>query len=64
MNHTYDIFEVLPDGVIWRAAVTGLQEATAALKKFAAESPSEFRLMHLPTNTLIAKLRSNAAHAG
>jgi hypothetical protein len=64
MNYTYDIFELRPDGVIWRAAVTGLQEATAVLEKLASQSPDEFQLMYLPTNTLIASSRGRAAHAG
>jgi len=55
MERTYDIFEVLEDGVaIWKTAVTGQDAALSKMHELAKDSSNEFRLMHVPSNTLIA----------
>ena len=60
MERTYDIFENMPDGtLLWRVAVPGHEAAIQTLQEFAAKSPNEFRLMHLATNTVIAKINSS-----
>lgn len=54
MDRTYDIFEIVDTAPIWRGAITGHDAAIARLRKLAEHSQNEFRLMHLPTNSLIA----------
>ena len=57
MNRVYDAFEVLPNGtLIWRATVTGHEDAVKKLEQLAKDSPNEFRLMHIPSKTLIATI--------
>ncbi len=59
MNRVYDAFEVLPNGVmLWRATVTGHEDAIDKLQQVAKNSANEFRLMHLPTKTVIATTNS------
>jgi hypothetical protein len=61
MNRVYDVFEVLPDGVmVWRATVTGHEDAIDRLQQVAEVSANEFRLMHLPTKTVIATINAKA----
>jgi hypothetical protein len=61
MNHEYDAFEVLPDGTLmWRGTVVGHEDAVEKLKRVAKNSPNEFRLMHIPTQTVIATINSKA----
>jgi len=55
MERTYDIFERLQDGtLLWVEVVHGHEEAIRKLRLWAEKRPNEFRLMHLPSNTLIA----------
>jgi hypothetical protein len=57
MNRVYDAFEVLPNGVmVWRATVTGHEDAIVRLQQVAKDSTNEFRLMHIPTKTVIATI--------
>ena len=57
MSRTYDLFEVMPDGdLIWRTTITGYEDAIDKLQQVADGSANEFRLMHLPTKTLIATI--------
>jgi hypothetical protein len=61
MNRIYDAFEVLPNGtLIWKATVTGHEDAVKKLKEVAKGSPNEFRLMHIPSNTVIATINAKA----
>ena len=62
MSREYDAFEVLPDGTLmWRATVVGHEDAFQKLKEVAKDSPNEFRLMHVPTKTVIATINSKSA---
>lgn len=55
MERTYDIFERLPDGtMLWVAAVQGHEKAIVALKGWGEKRSNEFRLMHIPTDAVIA----------
>jgi hypothetical protein len=54
MDRNYDIFEIVGDDPIWRGAVLGHDPAIFRLQELASKSQNEFRLMHIPTNTLIA----------
>jgi hypothetical protein len=55
MERDYDLFEVLPDGTaMWREAVTGHENAVRKLEGLSARTKNEVRVMHLPTNALIA----------
>ena len=57
MERTYDIFEILADGSpIWKQSVSGHEPALARMRELAAESPNEFRMMHLATNSVAAIL--------
>ena len=57
----YDLFEVLPDGsVSWRCTVEGREQAMSKLRELAAPTLNELRLMHLPTQTLIARMNEKA----
>jgi len=55
MERSYDIFEVMPDGpLLWRTAVVGHENAIAELKKLAAKTNNEVRVVHLETKAVIA----------
>jgi hypothetical protein len=59
MNREYDAFEVLPDGtLIWKAEVTGHEDAIKKLKEVAKDNPNEFRLMHVRSKTVIATINA------
>jgi hypothetical protein len=61
MDREYDLFEVFPDGsLVWRDSVTGHQNTIRRLRELAALTDSEFRLTHVPTNTLIASLKKRS----
>jgi len=56
MDRDYDLFEILPDGTpMWREAVTGHENAIKRLHELSARTANEVRVMHLPTDTLIAQ---------
>lgn len=62
MERTYDIFEILPDGLPeWLEFVSGHEEALERARALAAASPNEFRVMHLPTNSIVAVFNSKAS---
>jgi hypothetical protein len=55
MNREYDIFEILPDGSpIWREVIIGHENAVRRLQELAGRTSNEMRVMHVPTNTIIA----------
>jgi hypothetical protein len=57
MERTYDIFEILPDGnPVWRKAVIGHEASINKMRELASQSQNEFRVIHLPTNSLVAVL--------
>ena len=60
MNRDYDIFEKLPGGdVLWRAFVSGLENARAELKLRAKSSKNEFFAIHTPTQEIVARVNSS-----
>jgi hypothetical protein len=62
MNREYDLFEMFPDGTaLWRLTVTGRQEAIEVLHQLCTRTANEVRVMHLPTNTVIATANTPAA---
>lgn len=62
MDRNYDLFEILPDGSpIWKCAVAGHENAVQQLRELAAKTNNEVRIMHLPTQTVIAVLKVPAA---
>jgi hypothetical protein len=62
MNRVYDAFEVLPDGVmVWRATITGREDAIDRLQQVAKDSANEFRLMHIPSMTVIATINAKTS---
>lgn len=55
MERQYDLFKHFSDGdVLWRMTVTGHENAIQQLKKLAATTPNEVRVVHLPTQAIIA----------
>jgi hypothetical protein len=61
MNREYDAFEVLPDGtLLWKATIVGHEDAIKKLQEVAKNSPNEFRLMHIPTKTVVATINARA----
>jgi hypothetical protein len=59
MTRDYDIFEILPDGSpIWKEFVSGHEEAIRKLQELAKQTKNEVRLMHVPTNTIIASMNT------
>jgi hypothetical protein len=61
MLRIYDLFEVMPDGdLIWRAKIEGHESAIFQLQQAAKGSAIEFRLMHLPSMTVIAAINAKA----
>jgi hypothetical protein len=61
MLRTYDLFEILPDNdVLWKATITGHEAAIQRLQQLASASANEFRLVHLPTKTVIATINAKA----
>ena len=64
VQRTYDIFEVLPDGeFVWRDFVEGLDATLARARELAAQSTNEFRVMHLPTHSVVAVLNAQKSPA-
>lgn len=60
MEGSYDIFERLSDGtLLWVATVEGHAEAISKLKWWGEKRPNEFRLMHIPSNSVIAKVNQS-----
>lgn len=65
MDREYDLFEIFSDGsALWRHTITGRDEAIKALQEFSAQTANEVRLMHLPTQTLIAAINTPADGKG
>lgn len=59
MEQVYDIFEALPDGSLeWRECVDERHIAIARAGELAARSANEFRVMHLPTSSVVVVLNA------
>jgi hypothetical protein len=59
MDRECDLFDVFPDcPALWRITISGHEEATE--REYAAPTANEVRLMHLPSNTLIAAMNTRA----
>jgi hypothetical protein len=57
MEREYDLFEQFPNGdVLWRMTVTGHENAIQQLRDLAATTYNEVRVVHLPTQSVIAVL--------
>jgi hypothetical protein len=65
MERTYDIFEVLTNcDLEWRDFAEGHDAALARARELAAGSKNEFRVMHLPTNSVVAVFNAKQSPAG
>ncbi|MFZ0584279.1 MAG: hypothetical protein WAN72_04770 [Candidatus Acidiferrales bacterium] len=61
MDSEYDLFEIFSDGsALWRNSIRGHEEAIKQLREFSTKTANEVRLVHLPTQTLIAALNTPA----
>jgi hypothetical protein len=59
MERTYDLFEILADGSpVWRVTVEGHSNAIAKLDEIASQTQNEVRVMHLPTNSVVAVMNN------
>ncbi len=59
MERTYDVFEKLSDGsLLWKKAVTGLNEALARLQELGSSSSNEHLVMHLPSKEIVARVNA------
>jgi hypothetical protein len=59
LDREYDLFEALPDGsFLWRGTISGHQAAIQKLRELGAAASNELRLIHLPTQTVIATINS------
>jgi hypothetical protein len=59
VDRQYDLFEVTPDrSPLWREAVTGHENAIQRLRELSARTTNEVRILHLPTNTVIAAMNA------
>jgi len=56
MERSYDIFVIIKGEAIWRKVVTGHLAAIQALQKLAQETKNDLRVLHPPTNSLVATL--------
>jgi len=57
MEREYDLFEQFPNGdVLWRMTVIGHENAIQQLRELAATTYNEVRVVHLPTQSVIAVL--------
>lgn len=55
MEREYDLFEQFPNGdVLWRMTVIGHENAIQKLSELSATTYNELRLVHLPTQSVIA----------
>jgi hypothetical protein len=62
VEREYDIFEKYPDGsLLWRAAVTGRDQAAAKLHELAAQTANEVQMIHVSSKTVIAVLNAPQA---
>ena len=53
MNDKLDIFEISPNGAIWRMAVQSHEEGLQKMEELSANG-NEHRLMDLATNQIVA----------
>jgi hypothetical protein len=59
VDRQYDLFEILPDGSpVWRGVVDGHENAVRKLQELANETTHEVRIMHVPTNSIIAVMNN------
>ena len=59
MDRSYDLFEIFPDGsAVWKGVVVGQEEAIRKLQELAARTTNEMRVMHVPSNSVIATLNA------
>ena len=64
MERTYDILEILSDGhLVWRGAVAGHEAALDRMRQLASKSSNEFRMMHLPSDSVAAILNAKDARS-
>jgi len=55
MEREYDLFEHFSnEDVLWRMTVNGHENAIQQLKKLAATTSNEVRVVHLPTQSVVA----------
>ena len=58
MDREYGIFEKVGENELWRCSVVGLRTAKLKLKELAAKSANGFMVMHMASNTVVAKLNT------
>ena len=64
MEREYDLFEHFSNGdVLWRMTVIGHENAIQQLKELAATTSNEVRIVHLPTQAVIAVMNRASKEA-
>jgi hypothetical protein len=60
VEREYDLFEICPNGSpVWRDVVSGHGKAILKLRELSATTANEVRVMHLPTNTIVAAMNAS-----
>jgi hypothetical protein len=62
VDREYDIFEVYANGdLLWRACVTGLENAREKLAELGKQSSNPFFATHTPTKEIVAQVNHDRA---
>jgi hypothetical protein len=62
VDHSYNLFEVFPDGSpLWHECVAGHEPAMEKLKELSARTKNEVRVMDLRANAVVAALNTPSA---
>jgi hypothetical protein len=62
MDDKFDIFECPPEGgLLWRDSAENVEKAKRKTLELAAKSHNEFRVMHIPTKTVVARVNQTSA---
>lgn len=65
MDREYDIFEVFPNGdILWRACITGLNNARLKLEDMGKQSSNQFFAAHTPTKEVIGRVNHEQSKDG
>jgi hypothetical protein len=64
VDRDYDLFEILPNGVLlWRAVLSSRERGMKKLQELASISTNQFLLMDVPTNSVIASMNNRKVAA-
>jgi hypothetical protein len=62
MERDYDLFEVLAEGApLWRQMAAGRESALRKLREFSEQTSNDIRVMHVPSDTVVASMNGQKA---